>query len=140
MNCKLCQNELETYREGRLPEGIRIQVEAHLETCNHCAEAFQLLQIADKVMNEEKGEQSNPFLATRIMAEIDAMEQVHNVPAYQKVLKPVLISVSIAAAVLIGVVTGNLDNTLQPVNNVPVELSYMNDAALESVDMFATNK
>jgi predicted anti-sigma-YlaC factor YlaD len=140
MNCALCQNELEAYLEGRLPDGIRVQVESHLAKCDLCAEAFQLIQIAEKVMNEEKGEQSNPFLVTRIMAEIEALEQTRRIPVYQKVLKPVLISVSIAAAILVGVVSGNIYKPTHTANTVPVEMSYMNDAALESVDMFVTNK
>ena len=141
MNCQLCQKELNAYREGLLPEGIRVQVENHLGDCIECAESFHLVSLANKVMDEEKRLQSNPFLITRIMAGIEELEQNREshqrIPSYQKVLKPVLISVSIAAAIFIGVMVGNIYLPTQPTNHLPVEMTYMNDAALESVDLFS---
>ncbi len=141
MNCKLCRHELEAYREGRLPEGIRTQVNAHLESCTECAVVYTAEILAEKVMEEEKTVRSNPFLATRVMAGIEALESsragIEPVPVYRKVLKPVLISFFIAAAILIGVLAGNVYQPA-PHQNIPVELSYMNDAALESVNLLAT--
>ena len=141
MNCQLCQKELDAYREGLLPEGIRVQVETHLGECKECAESFHLVSLSNQVMEEEKRLQSNPFLVTRIMAGIEELEQnrvrQQRIPSYQKVLKPVLISVSIVAAIFIGVIVGNVYLPTHPTNNLPVEMSYMNDAALESVDLFS---
>jgi anti-sigma factor RsiW len=141
MNCQLCQKELDAYREGTLPEGIRIQVENHLGDCKVCAESFRLLSLSDKVMNEEKRLQSNPFLVTRIMAGIEELEQNRasreRIPVYQKVLKPVLISVSVAAAIFIGILAGGSYLPSQSSDRIPVEMSYMNDAALESVELFS---
>jgi len=141
MNCQLCQKELDAYQEGTLPEGIRIQVETHLGECKACAECFQLVSLSNKVMDAEKEIKSNPFLVTRIMAGIEELEQnqvsYQRVPAYRSVLKPALISVSIAAAIFIGVLVGNIDLPAQSVNKLPVEMTYMNDAALESVDLFS---
>jgi hypothetical protein len=141
MNCSLCQKELEAYREGRLPDGIRDLVKLHMESCKDCVELYNLENLADKVMNEEKALQSNPFLSTRIMACIDELEKNReshkHIPAYQKVLKPIIISFSVAAAVLIGVVVGNINKPTMPSNAIPVEMSYMNDAAIESVDLLS---
>ncbi len=141
MNCVLCQKELDAYREGTLPEGIRIQVETHLRTCKECSESFHLISISSQVIDKEKRTQPNPFLVTRIMAGIEEMEQRHEstrrISANQKVLKPVLISVSIAAAIFIGIMAGNIYLPAQPASNFPVEMLYMNDAALESVDLFS---
>ena len=141
MNCQLCQKELDAYQEGTLPEGIRIQVETHLGECKACAESFQLGSLSKKVMDAEKEIKSNPFLVTRIMACIEELEQnresYQRVPAYRSVLKPALISVSIAAAIFIGVLVGSIDLPAQSVNKLPVEMTYMNDAALESVDLFS---
>ena len=141
MNCQLCQKELDAYQEGTLPEGIRIQVETHLGECKACAESFQLISLADKVMNAEKEIKSNPFLVTRIMAGIEELEQnresYQRITAYHSVLKPALISVSIAAAIFIGIFVGNIYLPAQSINKLPVEMTYMNDAALESVEMFS---
>jgi len=48
-----------------------------------------------------------------------------------------LISVSIAVAIFIGVFVGNIYLPSQPTNKMPVEMTYMNDAAIESVDLFS---
>ncbi len=139
MNCQLCQKELEAYREGELPEGIMIQVKAHLGDCQDCAEMNQLFILSEKVIQEEKNLQSNPFLVTRIMAGIEEMAQGYEsyqpVSIFQKVLKSALITVSLAAAILFGVVAGNLYKPLTTVNKIPAEMAYLNDAALESVDL-----
>jgi len=141
MNCQLCQKELDAYRKGTLPEGIRVQVETHLGECKACAESFQLVSLANKVMDAEKEIESNPFLVTRIIAGIEELEQnresYQRVPAYWSILKPALISVSIAAAIFIGVLVGNIYLPTQSINKLPVEMTYMNDAALESVDLFS---
>jgi predicted anti-sigma-YlaC factor YlaD len=139
MNCELCKKELDAYLEGKLPEGIRIQVKTHLENCKNCTETYNLMNLADKVMEEEKGIQSNPFLTTRIMANIEELEQkresFRHIPVYQMKVKPALIALSIAAAVFFGVLTGNIYKPATPTNKVPVELSYINDASLESIEM-----
>ncbi len=139
MNCQLCQKEMDAYRGGRLPEGIRIQVETHLKGCDTCAEMKQLILLADKVMDEEKSLQSNPFLVTRIMAGIELLEPgyeiIEPVSVFQKILKSAIVTVSLAAAIFVGVVAGNLYRPATPVNKLPVEMVYLNDAALESVDL-----
>jgi anti-sigma factor RsiW len=137
MNCELCQKDLEAYHEGKLPEGMKVQVKVHLESCAECAEAYQLISITNMVMNEERNLQSNPFLYTRIIAGIEALDLEHKEPAYRKVLKPALIIVSVAAAVFIGVMTGSIYKPSMPANRIPVEMTYMNDGALESVGLLA---
>ena len=141
MNCQLCQNEFDAYREGKMPDGTRIQVEKHLKSCSVCTESFHLLVLANKVMDAESKVQSNPFLVTRIMSGIEEMEQKSGsydpIPAFQRVLRPILISVSLAAAIFTGVVVGSLYLSTESVQRIPVELSYMNDAALESVNLLS---
>ena len=141
MNCQLCQNEFDAYREGTLPDGTRIQVEKHLKSCSVCFECFQLLTLANEVMDAESKVQSNPFLVTRIMSGIEEMEQKsrshQHISAYQKVLRPILISASLAAAIFTGVLVGSAYLSTESERKIPVELSYLNDAALESVDLFS---
>lgn len=141
MNCQLCQNELDAYLEGTLPEGTGIHVEEHLKSCSVCFESFQLLVLANKVMVAESKIQSNPFLVTRIMSGIEEMEQKSRsyqpISAYQKVLRPILISASLAAAIFTGVLVGSAYLSTESERKIPVELSYMDDASLESVDLFS---
>lgn len=142
MNCNLCKHELEAYHEGRLPEGIRVQIQEHLDECSGCATVYQLEVLANRVIDEEKSVQPNPFLATRIMAQIEAQKQSRSstelIPLYRRALKPALVTLSLAAAVLAGVLTGSIYKPASQ-QKVPVELTYINDAALESVELLSNN-
>ena len=71
MNCKLCQENLDAYREGKLPAGMMTQVESHLETCDSCRRVLKIQLLADKVIGFEKETEPDPFLATRVMAGIE---------------------------------------------------------------------
>jgi predicted anti-sigma-YlaC factor YlaD len=141
MDCQLCQKELDASHEGKMPDGMKVQVETHLENCQECTEYYKMTIITDKVMNEEKSMQSNPFLSTRIMADIEELEQqkasVQSIPMFQKVLKPALIGISVAAAISVGIFMGSITSPKHTINTIPVEMAYMNDAALESVNMFS---
>jgi hypothetical protein len=141
MNCQQCHILLEDFRDNKMSVEIKGQVEAHLAGCKKCAEDLQLINFSKKVIESEKAIQSNPFLSTRIMSSIEELElkqaEKQSIPSYQKVLRPALITISIAAAMFIGIMAGNLFQPKQPANQIPVELAYMNDAALESVNVFA---
>lgn len=137
MNCDLCKRELEAYREGRLPNGIQAQIEEHLHNCHECALYFKVMQTAEKVMDEEKSAQPNPFLSTRIMAGIEALESKQK-QVHQGILKPVLISISIVIAVFLGITMGQLYKPAKQTSVIPAELSYMDDASMESLNVFVT--
>jgi predicted anti-sigma-YlaC factor YlaD len=143
MNCNLCKEHLEAYLWGNLSEGTKAQVKAHLEICSDCTQVYNLEILSRRVISEEKELKSNPFLSTRVMAGIEALEQTRKtgvtVPLFRRVLKPVLVAVSIAAAVFIGIMAGNKYQPSSRPENVPVELTYMDDAALESVNLLANN-
>jgi len=128
MNCQLCQKELEKFREGRLPEGIRVRVELHLNNCEICAKIYNLESIIYKVIDQEKEVQSNPFLATRIMAQIEEMEHkkstIERIPAFQKILKPALIGISVSVALFVGVIMGNLYSSGETNKAMPIEIAY----------------
>ncbi len=141
MNCQLCQKEMDAYLRGKLPGGSMIQVENHLEICSECAESFRLVKLATNVINEEKDLKPNPFLVTKIMAGIEEAEQKHesniSIPIYRNLFKSALMTGSIAAAMVIGILIGNLYKPVPTVKSFPAELAYLNDAALESVDLFS---
>jgi anti-sigma factor RsiW len=141
MNCKFCKQKLVEYIEGKLPVDVKVQIEQHLLDCNECAEELKIISIAEKTIDNEKAIESNPFLITRVMAGIEEIElrkiEKQSVPAFQKVLQPILITVSLAAALFIGIIAGNLYHTKQTVSDVPTELAYMDDASLESINLLA---
>ena len=139
MNCQLCQENLEAYQEGRLPSDMMTQVESHLETCDSCKRIYNIQLLANRVMNSEKETVVNSFLATRVMAGIETLENA----GYEKessnvrILRPALITISLAAAVFFGIVLGNLSRPAGNSNQIPVELALINDVSLESVDILS---
>ena len=137
MNCQLCQKELDAYCLGNLPGNIRTQVETHLKGCKSCASDFAQIQLLNRVINEEREIQSNPFLITRIMEGIESssVETPAYQPVFMKVLRPAIITISLAAAVFAGVLLGNFANTSP--NTIPAELAMMDDMAIESVSMLS---
>ena len=139
MNCELCRKELEAYREGILPESTNHELKEHLGSCPGCASIFHGEEMIDLIIGHEKTIESNPFLSTRVMAEIEKSETLISVPAWQRALKPVLVMASIVLAVTIGVLSGNL--YYKPVTEkVPMELAYMDDAAMELVNYLSNNE
>ena len=110
MNCQLCQKELDAYREGRLSDDMRTQVEAHLKVCNECAESYRI-QITCRQCHKPGKRvivQSLPY--TRIMARIENPEETgyRTIPPFRRILKPAFIMTSMAAAIFAGVLIGNI--------------------------------
>lgn len=135
MNCALCQNYLDAWLAGTLPDHLKIQVESHLNRCLPCREAAELLKLSEVVIAGEKQTEPNPFLVTRVMAAIEASEAEveRNKPVFVRLLWPAAITLSMAAAVFAGIFLGRLaDSTTLP-GSVPVELVLINDAQMEAI-------
>lgn len=140
MKCELCKKELDAYYEGRLNDGTRALVDAHLKVCNECAAVYLVDSIANKVMDGEKDLESNPFLVTRIMANIEQLEEerAQSIPIYSRVLKPALIGMSIVAAITMGIFAGNAYSPNIPSTGIPQELAYIDDASIEGIAILTT--
>ncbi|MBN2272892.1 MAG: zf-HC2 domain-containing protein [Bacteroidales bacterium] len=140
MNCQECLKYLDEYHEDSLPGGIKDQVKEHLETCTGCAESYHLMILAGRVIKEEKNVLSNPFLSTRIMAQIGSDEMLKEpakqVPVYVHMLQSVLVTLSLALAVISGIFAGNIYKPDQAESPLPIEMAYIDDATLEAVTFF----
>ncbi|HBE42090.1 MAG TPA: hypothetical protein DDW27_12950 [Bacteroidales bacterium] len=136
MNCQLCKKELDSYIEGKLSDDLKNQIEAHLLICSDCKDAYRLQILADRVMAAEKELEVNPFLATRVMAEIETRESgtVRSIP---NVLRPVLITISMGTAVFLGVIMGSIPQYKKIRETIPVELALIDDTRIESIDLLS---
>jgi hypothetical protein len=139
MNCQLCQKESEAYREGKLSGDLRIQVGSHLRQCTECSESYRIQSLAESIINQEKTIGPSIDLTARIMDRIENPEDTGNKISkpFIRVLQPALIITSIAAAIFIGVLIGNIYKPAGTVISKPVELSLIDDAAIESVDILS---
>lgn len=130
---------MDAYRDGKLPRDMMTLVESHLKACETCSGIYRLQLLADKVIDQEKELQSDPFLATRVMVGIENLEGSGYKPAnvFTRVLKPVLVTASVAAAIFFGIMLGDLSRPAISRMPIPVELTLIDDAALESVNVLA---
>jgi hypothetical protein len=122
MNCQLCQKELDAYSEGK-----------------DCAEIYNLQLLAQEIINEEKVVSPDPYLAARIMAQIENPEEtVHKtISPFTRVLRPAMIITSMAASIFFGVMIGNLYKPSVRVLARPVELALIDDVAIEAVNVLS---
>ena len=139
MNCQLCQTLSDEFREGKLPDDTKTQVEDHLATCKECAESYKMQVLADRVINQEKELLSNPFLITRIMEQIENPETLHHqtVPVYRRVWRSAFITASVAAAIFLGVLIGNINKPVVAKYHIPLELVLIDDATIESLNILS---
>ena len=139
MNCHLCRKLSEAYAEGSLSSDTKNQVEAHLIDCEVCREIFRLQVLTDRLIKHEKETVSNPFLATRVMAFIENSEinSYIQAPLFKRFLRPVLITTALAAAILYGIIIGNIYQTAGSESAIPIELALINDASLESITLLS---
>jgi len=142
MDCKSCRNELDKYLEGRLADKTGNEVEQHLRECNTCSSLFSRLKLADQFFESEKKAESNPFLSTRVMAAIDSIENRQAVKSMQsfavRFLKPALITITVTAAIFLGILAGNIGRNSLSASQIPEEIVYLNDSGLESLNLYIT--
>jgi hypothetical protein len=95
--------------------------------------------LADRVISAEKETDADPFLLTRVMARIVNLENAgyENLSLATRILRPALITVSLAAAVFFGIILGNLSHPAGNIDKIPTELALINDASLELVDILS---
>lgn len=140
MNCTTCQKHLEAYLDGTISPDLKIQVDAHLAACKACAEWYARWTVVEQVMNEEKSTSPNPFLATRIMVQLEEMQSKTYVPAYgfakQSVFRPVTVVFIVGVAISLGVLLGNLYRPLQVRPTQSTELLYLDDSAIEPISFY----
>jgi predicted anti-sigma-YlaC factor YlaD len=139
MNCQSCHKEFDAYREGKLSDDMRVKVEEHLLSCAECKELYALQLLVEKVVSIEKALAPEPYLLTRIMAQIENREEgVSKIMSpFKRVLRPVLIMTAMAAAIFAGVLVGNIYKPSNKVISMPVELALMDDVAIESVNILS---
>lgn len=139
MDCQLCHKELDGYLSGKLEDNMNDQVKAHLEICEECAGIYRLQKLADRVINFEKEISPDNYLTSRVMARIEKEEEgsYNGTSRFLKLLKPALITTSVAAAIFAGVMMGNIYKPSSGELSRPVEFALIDDAAIESVNILS---
>jgi hypothetical protein len=139
MNCRNCQKESDNYREGKLSADLRIQIESHLKQCNDCSEIFRIQSIAESIILQDRAIEPEYDLTSRIMGRLETMEATDYKTRnpFMRILQPALIITSIAATIFLGVLIGSIYKPSGTIVSRPVELSLIDDAAIESIDILS---
>jgi predicted anti-sigma-YlaC factor YlaD len=135
MDCSICRDKIDDYREGRLAHGDKLSFEAHLLSCSDCLELLHIQEMADRIIAEEKRIMPDFYLPGRIMQKIGNLEK-EPAPVFIRILRPALATIVFATAVVAGVIIGDF-STRTTEKGVPIELSLMNDAELEMINVLA---
>ncbi len=105
MKCPLVQNQLSAYLDAEVPEELRQELEAHLESCPVCRAELALLQRLDAAFTDL------PVPASR-----DVTQQV--LARVRRPARPWWRSLSMAASLVLGLVLGGaLTGNLYPYAN-----------------------
>jgi len=134
MDCKSCIENLDAYQGGKLTPGTKTQVESHLEKCEACSHVYNVMVFVERVIDYEKKTEHGPFLATRIMAGIENRKaELLPETGTTRILRPVFISLSLAAALFAGIILGKWSVSSGIQDSLPFEIAMIDDNSLESV-------
>jgi hypothetical protein len=105
---------------------------------------YAALLITNRMMNQEKEIKSNPYLATRVMTQIESEEEITSTIeslGLIRILHPVFLTASIVLALFIGIYAGNNYQTKTTAQNmVPEEFLLMDDASMESLNLILSDE
>jgi predicted anti-sigma-YlaC factor YlaD len=135
MNCNDCQTKITSYPEKKpSPETLQ-SIKTHLHTCKDCRALYAASVWVDAFVTEEKRIKVNPFMTTRVMAQIEKQEAVSANAGFVRLLKPqsLLVAASLVLALVLGVSAGSFYQPANLTEQVPEEFLYLNDAGMESL-------
>lgn len=135
MDCRYCKDRMDDYMEGKLQKNDEAAFHAHLHTCHECLELYRLQELTEKIIMNERNIVPDYYLTGKIMSKIEGIEDEPD-SLLVRILKPAFATISVAAAIMAGVLIGNLPEETADYS-VPVELILMNDADMESVNVLA---
>ncbi len=135
MNCKQIKPYIFPYAEGNLNTLQMELVVKHIETCKACSIALSIVNDSLEIINNQKELRPNPFIYTRIAQRI-IYKNNHTI-FIRKILKPVIISLTIAVALMGGILIGKINNTTSPdyIYSSSIENYYWNDINQEPIEV-----
>ncbi|PKP11289.1 MAG: hypothetical protein CVU09_03170 [Bacteroidetes bacterium HGW-Bacteroidetes-4] len=135
MNCTECQTKITSYPEEKpSPETLQ-SMKTHLQSCKNCRALYAASVWVDTFVTEEKRIKVNPFMTTRVMAQIEKQTALSPNSGLVRLLNPqvLLVAASIVLALFLGVSAGSFYQPATFTEQVPEEFQYLNDAGMESL-------
>jgi predicted anti-sigma-YlaC factor YlaD len=105
MDCSFVQHKLVAYRENKLQTGTMREIESHLSGCDSCKSLLDALDVVEKVINEARAAEPNPFATARIINFIkNNLDKKEEKKGF--VLRPVLVTLAVLCALTLGYTIG----------------------------------
>jgi predicted anti-sigma-YlaC factor YlaD len=117
---------------------MKATVEDHLNNCIECSLYYKVLTLSEMIISREKEIEPGPYLASGIMSAIENSESEAEVSKLFRILKPAIMTASLAAAIFAGILIGNVYAPVVKSAPVPIELALMNDGEIELIDVLST--
>jgi hypothetical protein len=139
MNCRLCQENLDAYREARLHVDMMSQLEEHLVECTECQDILRGESLFYGLIAGEKNSTAKGVSVLVVMNAIRSrrIELPASNRGYRSIVRQALIATSLAAALFAGILIGNLYALPGNDPGKPDELKMMNDSYIESITELA---
>jgi predicted anti-sigma-YlaC factor YlaD len=118
MDCSFVHNNLIAYRENNLQPDIRKDIESHLPGCGSCRKLLTALDSVEKVIEQTKAAEPNPFAVTRIIRYIENNLEKKDTKR-GLVFRPILVTLAALGAIALGYTIGKsgFDRINGPVEN-----------------------
>lgn len=124
--CENIEPKLIFYFYEELSETEKLQVEEHLQNCPKCLQSYKKISTGLSVVEVEKKQAVNPFIATRVLQEIS--EKRSKQVTVRRFLQPALATAAVVTGIMFGVYFGSMyqtENNYQ--SNTYQEEYYFND-------------
>ena len=109
-HCELLQKDLFAYVEQELPPVQLQHLDHHISECAECHRILAEFRSMLALIEEQKLIEPRPYAATRIMQAVESrLEKRHKSASsvFVRIMQPALISVGVAAALVIGFFIGS---------------------------------
>lgn len=126
MNCKDFEKNMIDFIEGALSKTMQIEMQEHIDNCDHCKSVFQDVKSTYSLLHNEDKPEMKPFFITRLEQRIEN-EKESAIPVIS--LKWIY-STAAAAIIVIGLVLGiTIGKNISPAQFAD---NYSNDSEIQS--------
>lgn len=143
MNCSTVRKKMIYYADGETSSHESEKIRQHLANCMACDHLYRQLQSTLEVADHRKQLESNPYLYTRIKAQLESAQKeniVLNTPVYKKILRPVLMTLILIIGLYGGNRLGNFyDASQAQVTTTQSTEYYLDDLQQERLEVILLN-
>ena len=136
MKCKKIRRKLVAYIDGELDKEQELLVKRHLLKCAKCKKEADLLNKTSYILKSERRLVPSEEFEANLWRRIRFAEKRETAPHFLRRVAYLILPAAVAAALIIGVMIGNLVGKVIPPQNVNLEEEYLSSIGLDSFQDF----